>query len=176
MTKLAKRILLISGGIAGIVIISVAGFAALVLYTFDFDGHQYPHRSDEKMIQIFRERRTEFDEVRTMAMSDPVIRRVDENWTDPPNIAEDKVAKFRELFRVIRTPRGISKYRSSGELEVIASALGWVASGSTKGYLYAEGKPSGTIMNSLDDTEDLTSVGDRYLKQIEGNWYLFFER
>lgn len=178
MTKRAKRILLIIGGIAAFVIVSFIGFAAFLLHTLDqaFSAGQYPHRPDAEMIQTFYEHRAEFGEVRTMAMSDVVIQRVDEDWTDPPNMAPDTVAKFRELFGVIKTPRGISPNHLNGELEIIASAIGWVTSGSIKGYLYAERKPSGTIMKSLDDPEVLRSVGDRYLKPIEGNWYLYFER
>jgi len=175
MTKSAKRILLIIVGIAALVIVSFVGFAASVFYSFDF-ADEYPHRSDAEMIQTFHTHRAEFEEVRTMAMSDPVIQRVDENWTDPPNIAPDRVGKFRELFGIINTPRGISPNHSTGELEIIASSIGWVASGSSKGYLYAERKRSGTVVESLDDLSVLSSVGDRYLKPIERNWYLYFER
>lgn len=178
MTKRTKRILLIIGGIAALVIVSFVGLAGYVFHSLDqaFSAGQYPHRPDAEMIRTFHTHRAEFEEVRTMAMSNPVIQRVDEDWTDPPNISPDRVAKFRELFGIIKSPRGISKYRSSGEIEIIASAVGWVTSGSSKGYLYTEQKPSGTVVESLDDPSVLRVVEVRYLKPIEGNWYLFFER
>lgn len=178
MTKRAKRILLTIGGILAIFVVAIVGVAWYVLNSFDEAfNEKYPHRPDAEMIRNFNEHRQEFEYVRTMAMADEDISRVDENWSDPANLATDKVAEYRRLFKVIGTPRGISKYGRSGRIEFLASTLGWVASGSTKGYLYVEGKPpKGNRVDSLDDVSILRDLDVDYLKPIEGKWYLYFRR
>jgi hypothetical protein len=127
------------------------------------------------MISNFHEHRNEFERVRTMANDDNEVMRIDEDWTQPASLESAKVAEYRRLFAVIRTPRGLRKY--SGRVELIASTLGWVTSGSTKGYLYiASAKPEGEWPDSLDDTSKLSRLDVYYLKPLEGNWYLYFQR
>lgn len=178
MTKRAKRILLTIGGVLVIFVIAIVGLAWHVLNSFDKAfAEPYPHRPDVEMIRNFSQHRDEFEYVRTLAMADENLRRVDEDWSDPRNLNTEKATEYRRLFKVIGTPRGISKYGGSGRIEFLASSMGWVASGSTKGYLYVEGKPpEGNRVDSLDDVSILRDLDVDYLKPIEGKWYLYFRR
>lgn len=178
MTKRAKRILLTIGGILVIFVVAIVGLAWSVWNSFNQAfNEEYPHRPDAEMIRNFNEHRQEFEYVRTMAMADESLRRVDEDWSVPGNLDTDKAAEYRRLFTVIGTPRGISKYGGSGRIEFLASTMGWVASGSTKGYLYVDGKPpEGNRVDSLDDVSRLRDLDVYYLKPIDGKWYLYFQR
>lgn len=178
MTKRAKRILLTIGGILVIFVIAIVGLAWHVLNSFDKAfAEPYPHRPDVEMIRNFKEHRQEFEYVRAMAMADETLMRVDEDWSDPGNLATDRAAEYRRLFKMIGTPRGIRKYGGLGRIEFLASSLGWVASGSTKGYLCVDGKPpKGNRVDSLDDLSILRDLDVDYLKPIEGKWYLYFRR
>ncbi len=177
MTKRAKKILITIGAALVIFVVAIVGLAFYVLYSFDEALGQYPHKSDAEMIRNFNEHRQEFEYVRTMAMADETLKRVDDNWCDPKNFNTDKVAEYRRLFKVIGTPRGISKYGGPGSIEFLASSLGWVMSGETKGYLYVEGnRPKGELVVSLDDVSKLPEPDIDYFKPIEGNWYLYFQR
>lgn len=176
MTKRTKRILVAIASAFLLLVVVAVGFLWYLIHSFDqaFNAGQYPHRPDAEMISNFNEHRQEFELIRTMAETDKEVSRIDENWTDPENLDPNKIAEYRRLFAVIGTPRGISKYQE--RVELIASSLGWVASGSAKGYTYATNKPTnGYFADSLDDPEVLTSQA-RYIKHIDGNWYLFFER
>jgi hypothetical protein len=175
MTKRTTRVLIVICSLALFSLGTIGFVIGSILYSFDFTD-EYPHRSDAEMIQVFREHRAEFEKVRSMALADRLVARIDEDWTTPANLDPETVARYRELFAVIKTPRGINIYRESGDIELLASTIGWVASGSTKGYIYNEIKPRGTIVGSLDDPTGLNIVEVRYLKPIDGNWYLYFER
>src|SRR4029450_2273839 len=131
MTKRTKRFLLVICSLALFSLGTIGFFFGFILYSFDFTAHEYPHRSDGEMIQVFHEHRSEFEKVRSMALADRLVVRIDENWTMPGNLDPETVARYRELFAIIKTPRGINIYRESGDIELLASTLGWVASGST---------------------------------------------
>jgi hypothetical protein len=176
MKKRTKHGLLILAGVVAVFVVAVVGFAAYFIYTFP-SFNEYPHQSDEIMLTRFQEHRAEFEQLKAMAESDDLMWRVDNNWTDPVNLPSDRVADYRRLFNVVGTPRGVSKYRAEGHILFIVSTQGWVASGSSKGYLYSKGKrPAGNFVDSLNDEKRLRELDIYFLRPIEGDWYLFFQR
>ncbi len=176
MKKRTKTVLFVLAGVVSAIVLACVGVVAYFIYTFpSFD--EFPHQSDEIMISRFHEHRAEFEQLRAMAESDDLMWRVDNTWTGPENLPSERVAEYRRLFKLVGTPRGISKYRDKRQILFLASTLGWVASGSTKGYLYSPGKrPSGKFIESLNDEETLRQLDIYFLRHIEGDWYLFFER
>src|SRR5436189_1408496 len=110
MTKLAKKIVFgVAGGIL-LFVVTAIGAGWYVLHSFDqaFNAGQYPHKTDAEMIRSFNEHRQEFELIRSMLESQPEISRIDEDWTNPANLDPAKVAEYRNLFRVIGTPRGVN--------------------------------------------------------------------
>ncbi len=177
MNNKTKNILLTLAGVFLVFVVAVVGFAAYFIYTFPSFEDKYPHQSDEIMISRFHKHRADFEQLKAMAEADGLMSRVDEDWTDPANLPDDRVAEYRRLFKVVGTPRGISKYRERGKLLFIASTQGWVASGSSKGYIYSSGKrPTGNFVDSLNDEKRLQELDIYFLRPIEGDWYLFFQR
>lgn len=175
MKKRTKTVLVVVAGVVSAIVLACVGVVAYFIYTFpSFDD--YPHQSDEIMISRFYEHRAEFEHLKAMAGEDDLMRRVDDTWTDPANLPNERVAEYRRLFKLVGTPRGISKYRDKKQIVFLASTLGWVGSGSAKGYLYSPGKrPSGKFVESLNDREGLRGLDIYFLRPIEGDWYLFFE-
>ncbi len=177
MNTSTKKVLFIFAGAFSVLVIVVLAFAAYFIYTFPSFEDKYPHQSDEIMISRFHEQRAEFEQLKAMAVADDLMSRVDEDRTQPANLPADRVAEYRRLFKIAGTPRGVSKAPKLGLIEFIASSQGWVASGSSKGYIYSKGKrPSGDFVDSLDDESKLRVLDKYYLRHIEDDWYLFFQR
>ncbi|HMS11252.1 MAG TPA: hypothetical protein PKE66_17315, partial [Pyrinomonadaceae bacterium] len=132
MKKRTKTVLVVIAGVVSAIVLTFVGVVAYFIYTFP-SFNEYPHQSDEVMLSRFHEHRAEFERLRAMAEEDDVMRRVDDTWTGPANLPDARVAKYRRLFKLVGTPRGISKYRDQNKVVFLVSTLGWVASGSSKG-------------------------------------------
>ena len=176
MNKRIKKYLLIVASFVFIIVVTAFGFAAYFIYTFPSFDDKYPHQSDEIMITRFHDHRTEFEQLKTMAIADDPMRRVDDDWSDPANLPADRVAEYRRLFKIAGTPRGISKYQGNEQIKFTASSQGWVASGSSKGYIYRRGRrPPGDFVDSLNDQNRFRELDKYFLRHIEGDWYLYFQ-
>jgi len=175
VTKTIRIILGVSLGLLALIVVPGAVVAGLIYFAFPETKDQ-EHLPDEVLIQNFHDHRTAFEQLRIMLERDDDIFRIDEDWTDPPEISQEKVGEYRRLFDVVGTRRGFYNRRNPLRIELIASARGWVTSGSTKGYVFLE-EPPETLDPSLDRFHTGNGANDRAAyRHIEGNWYLFFER
>jgi hypothetical protein len=113
-----------------------------------------------------------------MVLDDKRLTRVDEDWTAPEDpttigVTAERIAEYRALFKKLGLARGFSAGLDRREIELWASAQGWVAHGSHKGYVYTARVPE-----SLDTDLDQYSSRERPLgsgyRRIEGNRYLYF--
>ena len=140
----------------------------------DFSG-QRP-LPDKRLIENFEAHRAEFEKVVAMILEDKNLTRVDEDWFDPAEFDQQRVAQYRKLFQVIGTRRGFSAPVGRDQIEFIASAQGWVAHGSSKGYLYAEKCPAyiGQTVESLDGMSLGPRPSGSGCRHIDGKWYLYF--
>jgi hypothetical protein len=130
------------------------------------------------LIAKFHEHKVEFERLRVLVIEDRGLTRVDEDWTDPADpttigVSVERIAEYRSTFRKLALARGVSAGIDRREIELLASAQGWVAHGSRKSYVYTTSVPE-----SLNDALDQYSsqerpVGSGY-RRIEGNWYLYF--
>lgn len=140
-----------------------------------FEGQ--PHLPDDQLIANFQAHKPEFERLRLMILEDKGLTRVDVDWTQPNDpttigVTPERIAEYRRLFTQLGLARGFSAYRH--DIEFLASCQGWVASGSSKGYLY-KAKPPLTLEDNLDQySSQERAVGYGYRK-IEGSWYLYFE-
>lgn len=175
MTRTKKIILGVGFGLLALVVSVVGTIAGLIYISIPVFGDQ-EHLPDEVLIRNFHEHRTAFEQLRTMLERDSDIFRIDEDWSDPPNISHEKLAEYRRLFSIIGARRGFYNRRNPLRIELIASARGWVASGSMKGYTFLEERPD-ELEVSLDEFHTGNGAYDRAgYRHIEGNWYLYFER
>jgi hypothetical protein len=160
---------------------------AIVLFLFSFtfglvgckdpfEGQ--PHLADDQLIGKFHEHRADFERLREMVLEDRGLTRVDDDWTAPSDpttigVTADRIAEYRLLFKKLGLARGFSAGLDRREIELLASAQGWVAHGSHKGYVYTV-----RVTESLDADLDHYSSQERPLgsgyRRIEGNWYLYF--
>jgi hypothetical protein len=155
-----------------ILLLSVALFASCNFP--DFSGQ--PHLPDEQLIENFKTHRAEFEKLVAMVLEDKSLTRVDEDWTQPENLANLRVAEYRQLFKVVGTPRGVSARLNRESIEFIASSQGWAVHGSSKGYLYSEKTPEyyGKPIDGLDEISLAERPYGSGYRHIEGNWYLYF--
>lgn len=176
MNKRTKTTILVTSGIVAALVIAFMVVAGWFIYTMEpLFGEEQEHQPDAVMIDNFLEHRDEFERLREMVVRDRSITRVDNDWTHPENLPKDLVEEYRRLFKTIGTPRGISARPDRSKIDFIASARGWVASGSTKGYSYIE-EPPRDLENSLDEYNPGMGGETYACRHIEGKWYLFFER
>lgn len=134
------------------------------------------HQADSELIQKFYQNRERFEEMRSMLERDSHIFRIDDNWSDPANLSDEILIKYRSMFEQLGVPRGFYNRRNPLRIELIASSQGWVSSGSMKGYEYRETKPE-SLEKNLDKFHDgtITHWTESH-RRIDGNWYLFFRR
>jgi hypothetical protein len=173
------------------IILAVLALPALVagavlayglMLSLAFTSGDIPHKADQELIANFQSHRTEFNRLLQMINEDRDLKRVDNDWTFPENpqaigIAQERIDKYRTLFRQAGVPRGFSAFQSSDYIEFIASSQGLAVSGSSKGYLYAK-EPPPRVIDNLDTyraQESKFSPAFPVFRHIEGNWYLFFE-
>ena len=57
-----------------------------------------------------------------MIFEDKNLTRVDEDWTEPKDFDQKRIAEYRKVFQVIGVPRGFSAPVSREQIEFIASA------------------------------------------------------
>ena len=176
MTKRRKIIVGVCIGVVGVFLVSVIGFAGVFYFAFaDLKNKDQEHLPDEVLIQNFRDHRSEFEQIRSMLERDENIFSIDDDWTDPTDLPAEKVQEYRHLFAILGTPRGFYNRRNPFRIELIASARGWVTSGSMKGYVYLTERPKDTV-SDLDRYHNGSGAKvDSALRHIEGNWYLFFD-
>jgi hypothetical protein len=176
MTKRSKVILGIS---VAALLIAAGTLGSLVVWNWLSQPifRDQEHLTDEVLIQNFRDHRADFERIRSMLEHDDQIFRIDEDWSDPSDIPSDKLTEYRRLFVVIGTPRGFYNRRNPLRMEFISTAQGWVGSGTTKGYLYMpHAKAEGEWRDSLDDTSKLSRLDVYYMRPLDENWYLYFQR
>jgi hypothetical protein len=161
----------------------IARILFLLALTFGLVGCKDPfegqsHLSDDQLIANFREHTADFERLREMVLDDKRLTRVDEDWTAPTDpttigVTAERIAEYRALFKKLGLARGFSAGLDRREIELWASAQGWVAHGSHKGYVYTASVPE-----NLDTGLDQYSSRERPLesgyRRIEGNWYLYF--
>jgi hypothetical protein len=172
-----RQKLIFFGLAALIVFIPIGGCIYFTLSFPDFNTGQ-PHQSDAQMIANFQKYKSDFERLRQMILEDKGLTRVDDNWTEPRDpltigIKSERIAQYRRMFQQLGIPRGFSATAERDRIEFIASAQGWVASGSSKCYVYLKTRPD----ELLDDLDKLSlqekPFGTGY-RHIEGDWYLYF--
>jgi hypothetical protein len=139
-----------------------------------------PHKSDDEMIQQFRENKIGFENLLEMIREDQEkigdrLFRIDDDWTEPKDleaydISASRVREYRRRFEEVGVPRGFYAYNNDTYL-FVASATGMATSGSSKGYVWKSSRPDRVVEADLDEYQ---KVHHEYmaLRPIEGNWYL----
>lgn len=173
MSRKVKILLAVLTAAFLLVTVPIGIVAVFVFYSFpNFDEQE--HLPDSILIQNFHANRQQFENLRTKLERDRHIRRIDDNWSDPPNIAPEVLREYRSLFAVIGT-QGLHNWRDPVSIKLIASSRGWAASGSSKGYVYLAERPK-SLEAELDSHTFGSGGYGPYYRHIDGNWYLYFER
>jgi len=157
-----------------------AGFIAWgVLVSWMWTAGDIPHKSDEELIANFQTHEAEFNQLLQMVMTDRLLHRVDDNWTDPQDpktisISDERIAAYRKMFRSLTIPRGFSANQDIGVVQFISSAQGLSVSGSSKSYVWLRNAPSGLVDN-IDTYRNTPGASYPVYRHITGNWYLEFD-
>ena len=167
---------------------AIVGIPLLVFcYSIEtlFTGNDIPHKSDAEMIANFQTHKAEFQTLLEMIKADKGLKRVDDTWTDPEKpetigVTPARIAEYKELFRVVGTPRGFYSYLPHSVL-FVGSSQGLAVSGSSKSYvIFFEGKPE-NVVEDIDEyrkikASDTPEPKHKYpaYRHIEENWYLEF--
>ncbi len=181
MKKRTKKIFLLSAVAFVLLTGSVMVYGIYSFMSAPLFGDQPDDRPDEVLIATFIEHRAEFERLREMSTEDATMSRVDEDWTNPATMDTARVEEYRRLFKIIGTPRGITVRPEPDRVELMSTGHGWVASSSSKGYLYFKKKPnlkrgSVKLVDNLDGYGWHSQMDTFVIRHIEGDWYLYFER
>lgn len=148
------------------------------------------HPKDAKMIENFGAHRSKFEELLKMFEADRSLGRVGPDFTRNasffekcvgPNawdgkvtlVAEERLAAYRQLFKELGLTAGIEGYCDKIEVLFYASTRGLSVSGSMKGYSNLKVRPE-VVVESLDTYWSADGRSFTAYKQIDGNWYLYF--
>jgi len=151
------------------------------------------HPSDERLLEAFREHRSELEQLIRMFQHDKGLGRVGENFTRPDDpgrvgVSNERISEYRRLCAAIAAPACIEGYDAAfdklygptqeGRTEfknpiwIHVSTAGLAVSGSSKGFLYSAAPP-------FEIVGDLNSVAPNrsgtWLRHIEGPWYIYFD-
>lgn len=139
-----------------------------------------PQKSDQEMIDNFRNKRSKFEDLLQMVREDQDkigggLFRIDDDWTEPKDLAalgidNERVEKYRSIFLEIGIPRGFYAY-PSGVCYFVASAQGIAPSGKSKGYAWSNKTPDPLIDGDLDEYRN-NNFDFRAFRSIESDWYL----
>lgn len=180
MKKRTKKIFLLSAGALVLVAGSSMAYGIYSFMSAPVFGEEPDDKPDDVLIANFLTHRAEFERVREMLAEDTTITRVGDSWTDPSTLDPARVAEYRRLFKIIGTPRGITVSHYRGSIEFMSTGHGWVASSSSKGYLYFMGDPilKGGPLKLVDSLDGYGWHSEHtfVVRHIEGPWYLYFER
>jgi len=152
------------------------------------------HTSDRSLASNFYRNQASFSRLLQMAATEKSVVRIDPRFTccppvyadplvpqqGPPNegrLSGPRWEEYRALFRELGLKDGISKL-GGGRVAFLASSVGIVNRGSSKGYLYSKAPPA-PLIESLDDRSPGPCSVQRdcdVYKRLTGNWYLFFNR
>ncbi len=178
--KKRTKIFLLSAGALVLVTGSFLGYGIYSFMNSPLFGEEPDDKPDDVLIANFNAHRAEFERVREMSTEDTTMTRVDENWTNPSTLDSARVAEYRRLFTIIGTGRGITVRHEPDRMEFMSTSHGWVASSSSKGYLYFKGNPNlkGGPLKLVDNLDGYGwhSQYTFVIRHIEGDWYLYFER
>ena len=134
------------------------------------------HRSDARLRHQFETARADCDQLRSMFAEDQHLVRIapdytmardNAQWPSPDvGLSEQRWNEYRRLFESTGAELGILR-RDSGLVLMMVSAVGWMDSGTYKGYAYLEDPPE-QIVSSLDGREDDSWA----FVHLTGNWYI----
>ena len=96
-------------------------FVAGLLFSCNVaDSSGQSHVPDKDLIENFEIHRAEFEKLVAMIFEDKNLTRVDEDWTEPKDFDQKRIAEYRKVFQVIGVPRGFSAPVSREQIEFIA--------------------------------------------------------
>mgnify|MGYP001568517297 FL=1 len=144
------------------------------------------HPSDATLIENFRLHRQEFEQLRTMFLEDRKLGRIAPTFTrsasffsglpepESPRVTEERLLRYRELFRQIGLSAGIEGYDNKEHILFHASVRGLGISGSGKGYSYEVSQPEPLVadLETYWSSDGRSFTAYRYL---EDHWYLYFQ-
>jgi len=171
MTKTTRKLLIF------LVIVALAGAVMVGYKIYDYLETplfaEQPDLSDEILIDIFHKDPQVFEQLYKMVTEDNMMTHVDNNWTEPANLPKDRVAEYRKLFKEAGIYGGVNVSVDRKKIEFITSAQGWVASGSSKGYMYLTKMPE-KLVDNIDVLQEHSRMDVCLYRHIEGNWYLYY--
>jgi hypothetical protein len=173
-------------------------------HRFHFDpksGQWTEHPLDHAMIKNFQVHHNEFETLLDMIKNDHArgLLRVGENWTRPEDpasigISEERLGQYRSLFGGLGLESGVGNYWDDQRIvEFMASSVGLLNRGSTKGYCWLASPPQANDSNVVEDLDayvakkhehwrksfEITgrALSDHFIvyRPLDGNWYLYYE-
>lgn len=149
----------------------IVGVAVLLL---KYDPFYFGLSRDKNLITIFQGHQPMFSKLRKMIGEDRVSY-VTEQYIDP-NLTRVRWKKYKTLMEEI-SPHLVMTYGSESTRFIFSknefSSIGpeWV-----KGIEYENNPKSGEIVKGTLDDPGALSYGEVYLRKIQRNWYVFFQK
>ena len=167
--------------------LSLIGLAAIIavptlIFALMSFGESAPHPSDKSLGQTFFAHESDFNKLVEMCNADSHVVRIasdftwlDHNaaWPRPESelgFSRQRSDEYRSLFSKLGLTAGVLNYQPDSVM-FLASTLGLVTGGSSKGYAYSLKEPE-VIVDSLDNAS--FSKSRIAYKRLKGNWYLFY--
>jgi hypothetical protein len=144
---------------------------SLLFSTSCFPSFYEQHKKDNKLIETFNLHRAQFNQI---------LQIMQENCNDSKNqekglkLTDENLAKYKRLAKEIGFSEETFGNCIKDGVEFVDSVQGLAVSGSSKGYAFLNNKPE-ILTVRLDTYQHPNPDSYTAYRNIEGNWYLFFE-
>jgi hypothetical protein len=165
MSRLAKFSLLV-----------IAVFAAIGGFLFWLADPLYLKApTDEQLSRVFQTKRAAFEQLRQMAIEDS-ITYVSASDLDS-RLSDDRKREYANRLSAINSGLIVTTDAQTVRFIFVVGGLSAIGSEWLKGIEYLPGGTdrAGVVVESLDRPDSL-ATGQVYLRQIDGDWYLFLQK
>lgn len=160
----------------GLYIVIIVSISLMIGYYFaqSIDKTEYPHWSDEKLIQHFNMHKEDFERAASLALDESISFSIYEDrnvFEKNKNMDTSKVSIYKSYLDKLKL-FCIGSSKKYKNVVFISTTEGWVANSSEKGYLFTN--DDGHVETTYKSLDGLThSINGTAYRHIEGNWYLY---
>lgn len=123
------------------------------------------------MIENFTQHKEQFDQILQIMRENC---DVSQNPANKVKLNDEKLAEYKKLSKEIGFSDEVFGNCVKDGVEFVDSVQGLAVSGSAKGYAFLVNKPE-TVADNLNTYSHPNFDSYTVYRNIEGNWYLFFE-
>ena len=146
-------------------------FFSLTFFVGCFPNYDEKHKKDEELITNFQSHKEEFNQLLQIILEEC---KTSQSSKEGFKLSGEKLAKYKHLSKEIGLPNNTMGNCLKNGVEFVDSVQGLAVSGSSKGFAFLKNKPE-ILVDNLDSYSHTTLDSYTAFRNIESNWYLYFE-